>query len=484
MRKLKVNDITLRQASNIHAKELSFNEKIEIAKSLDKLKADTIELAPISESNAEQMEIANKTMAGMLETRISAAVDISTGNIKQTWESVQKAKNPLLNIIAPVSTVQMEYFCKKKAGAMLALIKEKMEEALNYTKSVEFTAADAARAEPEFLYQSLNVALEAGASKITICDTAGNMMPDDFGAFIDGIMKNVPGIVGVELDVEINNSLHMALACAIQAIRKGVSGIKCTVLPNGVLNMGELAKIIEVKGKELDVSTQIPVTEIHRSSSKLRSILHLQAGDASRFPIYNDDNILVAAEVNRKMEDLQLGKNESLSNVTEIIRNMGYDLTDEDIKRIYKDYQALAEQKSVGIKELRAIIANSIMQSPPTYILKDYVITSGNTIKTTANIILEKYNENGTEESRGFGVGNGSIDASFSAIDSITGLRYELDDFQIQPVTEGSNAMGSAFVKLRKNGKVYYGNGLSTDVVCASIYAYINALNKILYEGA
>ena len=167
--------------------------------------------------------------------------------------------------------------------------------------------------------------------------------------------------------------------------------------------------------------------------------------------------------------------------MTAAVRQLGYDLSDEDNALVYEAFQRVAQRKHyIGMKELDAIVASTAMQVPPTYKLKNYVINSGNVITATANILLEK---NG-KEVRGVGIGDGPIDASFQAIEQIIGHHYELDDFQIQTVTEGRNAMGSALVKLRSGGRVYSGNGISTDIIGASIRAYVNVLNKIVFEEA
>ncbi|MCR5207517.1 MAG: 2-isopropylmalate synthase, partial [Eubacterium sp.] len=139
-----------------------------------------------------------------------------------------------------------------------------------------------------------------------------------------------------------------------------------------------------------------------------------------------------------------------------------------------------SKKKTVGAKELDAIVASAALQVPSAYKLVSYIINNGNIITASAHIVLEKDGE--TLES--IQLGDGPIDASFIAIDSIIGSHYELDDFQIQAVTEGKEAMGSAVVKLRSGGKLYSGNGISTDIIGASIRAYLNAINKIVYEEA
>ena len=146
---------------------------------------------------------------------------------------------------------------------------------------------------------------------------------------------------------------------------------------------------------------------------------------------------------------------------------------------MYESFRRVVTKKHfVGTKELDAIVASTAMQVPSTYKIINYVINSGNIITATANILLEKDGE----AKRGVGTGDGPIDAAFAAIEQIIGHRYELDDFQIQTLTEGRDSMGSALIKLRADGKVYSGTGLSTDIIGASIRAYISTLNKIVYD--
>ena len=165
--------------------------------------------------------------------------------------------------------------------------------------------------------------------------------------------------------------------------------------------------------------------------------------------------------------------------MTKVVRQLGYDLTEEDNARVFEAFKRVAVKKHfVGTRELDAIVASTALQVPSTYRLESYVINSGNVIMATANITLERDGN----KVRGISVGDGPIDAAFLAIEQIIGHHYELDDFQIQAVTEGREAMGSALVKLRSGGRLYSGSGISTDIIGASIRAYISALNKIVYE--
>jgi 2-isopropylmalate synthase len=174
-----------------------------------------------------------------------------------------------------------------------------------------------------------------------------------------------------------------------------------------------------------------------------------------------------------------LDSESTIQQVADSTRTLGYDLSDEDIGRVYEALMRLCEQKSsIGGKELEAIVASTAMQVPATYKLKSYIGTMSNKVSSVTNVVLEREGE----KLSGTGTGGGPIDSAFMAIEQCIGYHYELDDFQIQAVTEGKESLGSALVRLRSNGKLYSGNGLSSDICGASIRAYINALNKIAYE--
>ena len=469
MKTLKLIDMTLREASAIRGRELTFKEKLEIARSLDRLKADTIELAPLSGSRADQL--ANSTIASMVATRISASVEISTGNVAETWNSVKCARKPKLNLLTPVSTVQMEYTCHKKASAMLEEIKNQVKLCRFYSEHVEFSAIDATRAEPEFLYEALNTAIESGADKITVCDTAGIMLPDEFGAFVAGVKENVPGLADIELYVQISDEMNMAVACAAAAIQNGAVGVKCTAVTNGFPTLEEMIHFVQVKGPDLGIMSQMRVTEITRTVKQLEKILLHE--EETRFSNVSMEGAGTA--------NICLDSGDGIDEVIKVVHQLGYDLSEEDNAKVYEAFLRVADKKHfVGSRELDAIVASTAMQVPAAYRIKNYVINSGNVITATANLLLLKDGE----EKRGVGIGDGPIDAAFEAIEQVIGHHYELDDFQIQTVTEGRDAMGSALVKLRAGGRVYSGSGISTDIIGASIRAYLSALNKIVYEEA
>ena len=467
MKTIKLIDMTLREVSALREGALSFKERLEIARGLDRLKVDGIELAPIAGGKADQLS--NKTIAAMVSTALCAAVDIAAGNIDETWESIRGARHPRLNVLAPLSPALMEYACHKKAPAMLELVAQQVGQARSLCEDVEFSAVDATRAEPSFLCQAIAAAIEAGADRVTLCDTAGILLPDEFAAFVDGVKAGVPALANVELLVQVSDGMSMGAACAAAAIARGADGVKCTAVPAGHPTLEQLARFVEVKGAALDIASGLRTTELSRVVGQVNRLL--QPRDAGESPIHN---VAVGDAAG-----VCLDANDEIGEVVKVVRQLGYDLSDEDNAKVYEAFKRVATRKHfVGTRELDAIVASTALQVPSTYRIENYVINSGSVITATANILLDK---NG-EKLRGVGVGDGPIDAAFLAIEQIIGHHYELDDFQIQTVTEGRDAMGSALVKLRAGGRVYSGNGISTDIIGASIRAYISALNKIVYE--
>ena len=465
MRTIKISDITLREAGPV---ALSFKERMEIARALDRLQADVIELPPMEDPKADALS--NKTIASVVAfARLSAAAGLTEESVDAAWESVKNAAHPALHILIPTSAVQMEYICHKKAPAMLELAKALVERARSHTGQVEFSALDATRAEPAVLCQFLNAALEAGAKTITLCDSAGIMTPDECAAFVRDILEKVPALKGVELGVELSNNLKMAVACAAAAVDAGAVVVKTTVTQMEIPTIKAFAAYMTARGESKGLCCSLRTTELAQAVSQLKWMLQTQRSSGSPF-----DN-----GVDEETPAVSLTAKDSIDQVVNAVRHLGYDLNEEDNARVYEAFQRIAEKKPfVSARELDAIVATAAMQVPSVYRILTYVITCGNATSAMASLTLEKDGE----RLQGVCAGDGPIDAAFLAIEQIISHHYELADYQIQTVTEGREAMGSALVKLRSNGQIYSGNGISTDIIGASIRAYISALNKIVYE--
>lgn len=462
MKRITVTDMTLAKG----AKSLSFKEKIDIARQLDRLSVDVIDMPEI-ENVATDSLLIRTASAFIKNSTVSVSTGMTIEQVATAAAAVSSAEKARLKVNIPVSTVQMEYVCHKKAPKMLELAKTLFAAATEKCADVEFFAADATRADMDFLKNVIEAANEAGIKTVTLCDDEGIMLPDEFAAFISEVIAEIPVIKEMNLGILCKNTNGMATASALMALKVGAAEIKCCVGDDYLPRIDVLANIIDQCGDRTGVETALNYNELKRITKQIKWISGNGGANGISVTDIHSDNT-------------PLDGNDSLDDVTVAVKKLGYDLSEEDYSKVYDEFKRVAAKKSVGSKELEAIVASTALQVAPTYKLVSYVINNGNIISASAQITLEKDGK----EIAGIAIGDGPVDASFRAIEQIIGRHFELDDFQIQSVTEGREAVGSAIVRLRHDGKLYSGNGISTDIIGSSIRAYINAVNKIVHEEA
>ncbi len=454
---IKISDKTLCQKSN----SFSFKEKLEIARQLEKLNIDVIELPEIENTKADTLLI--KTIASFVKnSTISVSAGMTAESLEKAACALSTAKSARIRIELPVSTVGMEYTCHKKADKMALVIKSLTEKAKTYTDNVEFVAIDATRAEKEVLVSLIETAVLSGAKTVTLCDTAAEMLPDKFGMFVKEIAERFENItIGVCCD----NKNGLAAAKGVCAIQNG-AGLVTTDASGENIPLGTIAQVFKNCIEKEGFTSSLKYTEMSRILGQIGWIIGSGKEEKG------------AVSLQTATDELAFSSDDTKDTVINAVLSLGYDLTDEDANKVYEEFLKVAEKKTVDSKELDAIVASVALQVPATYKLVSYVINNGNIIPATAQITLEKNGEN----LQGISIGDGPIDSAFLSIEQIIGSHFELDDFQIKSVTEGKQALGSALVKLRRNGKLYSGKGISTDIIGASIRAFLNAVNKIVYE--
>ncbi len=464
MANIKISDMTMKQVADGFS--LSFKEKIELSKLLDKLGVSVIELEGIQNARIDSLRIKSIATA-VTNSVVAVPVQLTKDGPAQVWAALQQAKFPRLQVCGAVSAVQMEYLYHKKPDAMISAIADTVAACKALCGDVEFLADDATRADPVFLTKTVAAAIAAGATTVTVCDTAGAMLPAEFGQFIKELYIAVPELKNVNLGVSCCNGLSMADSCAIASVCEGVTEVKAAAYPIDTASIANLAKILSVRGDSIGAVSTVEMTQLSRIMDRVCQICQAVKHKGT------------AAGFSQTEEEIYLTAHDDIADVTKVAQRLGYDLSEDDSVKVFDAFQRIAAKKErVSSKELDAIIASAALQVPPTYKLDTFVITSGNTISSTAHIKLTKNDQ----PMEGVSIGDGPIDAAFVAIEKITGCHYELDDFQLQAVTEGREAMGQTVVRLRSGGKVYSGKGISTDIVAAGIHAYLSALNKIVYE--
>lgn len=461
MRKIYISDISMVLPEGA---TLSFREKIELAKILDKLGVDCIECAPIEKLKIDSLLI--KSIASAVQNAaVAVPVGVSPENVETVWNALKSARKPRLQVVAPASSVQMEYFLHKKPAATLAAVKETVAACAAKGCQVEFVAEDACRAEADFLAELLSAAIEAGAKTLTICDTEGARLPNEIADFISQLTKAVPALEGVSLGVKCANGLLMADTASVAAIGKGAGEVKVCSCGGDTASLENISRILAARGDSLGAYSSVRVTELSRGTAQIKRMFSGKSG-----AIYDSG-------VHAASEGPVLSVHDDTAAVARAVAALGYDLSEEDICKVWEAMKRIGKER-IGAAELDAIVATAALQVPPTYKVESYMVNSSSGMKSVAQIKLVRDDK----VLQGVYAGDGPIDAAFIAIEQIIGTHYELDEFQIQAITEGREAMGETIVKLRSGGKLYSGRGISTDIIGASIRAYVNALNKIVYE--
>lgn len=462
MRKISVCDFTLRELAQSGKEELLFREKTAIATCIDAIGVDKLELPLITKEKEDT--IIYKTIASVVKnSELAVPSGYDEKSVEIAWESIKEAAKPCLQVVFPVSTAQMEYSFRMKDKVMLEKTAQLVALAKAKCENVEFVAQDATRADIDFVIKACLTAKENGANCVTLCDDAGVCLPEETAQMV----KAVKEACDMPVYVCLSDAINMAVAGAIAAIGAGADGVKCSMAGKNVLLTEKFADAVSTKGQQLGIETSLIQTELHRDIKTLMKSIGTKSSTDS------------SISADSAAADIFLDSQSTLSDVCDAIKVLGYDLTDDDNGKVHKALMQVCERKSsVGAKELEALIATYAMQAPSTYHLVSYTANSTNLGSSMAQITLE----NNGETLCGVAMGDGPIDSAFRAIEQSIGYHYELDNFQVQAVTEGKEALGSALVRLRNRGKLYSGTGLSTDIIGASIRAYVNALNKIVNE--
>jgi 2-isopropylmalate synthase len=373
--------------------------------------------------------------------------------------------------------------------------------AKKYISDIEFSAEDATRSNTDFLAKIFTRVINAGATTINIPDTVGYTTPDEYYEFLTELRSKCPALDKVAISVHCHNDLGLGVANSLSAIKAGATQIECTV--NGIgeragnAALEEIVMAVNTRKDRYDFKFNIDTTQIMRTSELLTSITGVkvqpnkaivganafahesgihQHGVLSNKSTYE---IMTPESVGLTENKLVLGKHSGRHAFKDKLVTMGYNLTQEELNEAFAKFKEIADKKKeVYDRDIDAIVSRQNVSVPDTFTLERFVINSGNTITSTASVMIK----NGDEIREEVATGDGPIDAAFKAIEKIVGKSLKLEDYSINSVTEGEDALGDATVKLRENGHAYIGRGLSTDVVEASVIAYVNAVNKMIYQ--
>ncbi|OGL41303.1 MAG: 2-isopropylmalate synthase [Candidatus Schekmanbacteria bacterium RIFCSPHIGHO2_02_FULL_38_11] len=495
---IKIFDTTLRDGEQSPGASLNIKEKLQMAKQLAKLKVDIIEAGfPIaSPGDFEAVREIAKSVRGPVITGLARA---KKEDIDIAWKALKFAKKPRIHTFIATSDIHMKYKLEKSKGEVLSDAVKSVKLAKKYTEDVEFSAEDASRSNRNFLAEVIEAAIDAGANTVNIPDTVGYAMPTEFGELIRYLKEKVSNIDRAVISVHCHNDLGLAVANSIAAIENGARQVECTV--NGIGERAGNASIEEIvmgiytRKDILPFKTNIKTTEIYNSSRLFSRLtgLHVQVNKAvvgknafaHEAGIHQHGmlkksltyEIMTPKLVGVKETNLVLGKHSGRHALARRYKELGYEMTKEEIDKAYTIFTELADKKKVIFNEdLEAIIDDEIRTVPEIFQLVGLQAISGDKISSTATVKIKKGNKIFQESA----IGDGPVDASCVAIDKITKIKGKFLDYSIRSVSAGREAVGEALVKVKFGDKVVTGKAASTDVIFASAKGYLNALNKFL----
>ena len=492
-------DSTLRDGEQTPGARLNYDEKVEVARQLARLGADIIEAGfPVSspgETNAVRSiarEIKGPT--------ICALARALQGDIDIAWDAIKDAEKPRLHVFLGASDIHMKAKLKKEPHQILEQGVEAVKYARRFTDNIEYSPEDATRASEEFLYELIEAVIKAGASVINIPDTVGYAVPEEFGAMIRRLKENVPGLDKAMLSVHCHNDLGLAVANSLEAIKNGARQVECNI--NGIgeragnASLEEIAVALRIRQNYFSYYTNLNFSEIYRTSrlvSKLtgiavpssKAVVGLNAFSHSS-GIHQDGilknretyEIIDADLIGGSAAQMCLTARSGRHAVLDQLNKLGFSLNNQQLEIIYNHFVSLADKKKeVYPEDLEALVLDHLSATEPRYRL-DYLQTvSGSKSVPAAVIRLIKQDESIIEE---VAVGSGPIDAAYNAINKITGLNIGLEKYMINAVTQGRDALGEVQVNMSYQDRTITGRGSSTDIIEASVKAYLNGLNKLL----
>ena len=477
---------------------MNLAEKLEMAAELDKLGVDVIEagFAICSDDDFNAIREVSKVVEN---AKLASLARCNKKDIDRAYESLAEAKHPMLHTFIATSDIHLKHKLEMTREQVLETIKESVSYAKTKFEFIEFSAEDASRSDREFLAQAYSTAIENGATTINVPDTVGYTTPLEMADLIKYLKENVKGIDNVDISVHCHDDLGLGTANSLSAVLAGATQVECTI--NGIgeragnASLEEIVMGIKTRKDFYNAYTDINTKRIYKISKLLSTISGMvvapnkaivganafahEAGihqhgvlkERSTYEIMNVEDIGIP------QNKMVLGKHSGKHAFKDRIESLGYDIDDKSLEDAFVKFKNLADKKKIVTdSDIEALLIGNNDSENPTYTLNGFVVNDGNSISSLATVSIMDNQDNIVE---GIGKGNGPIDAAFGAIDSITSNKAKLVNYSINAITEGEDALGEVIVRLASNDKTVIGRAVSTDIIEASLRAYVNGLNKL-----
>jgi 2-isopropylmalate synthase len=499
MDKVIIFDTTLRDGEQAAGGMLNAQEKLEIAKQLERLGVDVIEAGfPISSPG--DFEAVRLIAKEVRTPTICALARAHPDDIDRAWEAIKEAAHPRIHVFLSASDIHLFYQLKKSREEILQTSQDMVARAKKYTDDIEFSPMDASRTAPEYIYQILETVIDAGATTVNIPDTVGYAIPDEFGNLIEGIIKNVPNINKTIVSVHCHNDLGLAVANSLEAVKRGARQVECTI--NGIgeragnASLEEIVMAINTRKDFFKLKTNVNTTQIYKTSRLVSELTGfvvqpnkaIVGANAFRHQsgIHQDGvikmpityEIMNPKTVGIPASSLVLGKLSGRHAFKERLAELGYSLSEEEFNRAFAAFKELADKKrEITDRDIESLIAEELRTVSEVYHLDRIQVSCGDRgIPTAAVRLIGR----GGKVLADAALGTGPVDAVYKAINRIVKVSNVLTEFAVKSVTEGIDAIGEVLIRIESEGITYTGRGADTDIIVASAKAYMNALNRLL----
>jgi len=493
--RLYIFDTTLRDGEQVPGCQLNTVEKIQVAKQLEQLGVDVIEAGfPISSPGDFNSVIEiSKAVTWPTICALTRAVE---KDIDVAAESLKYAKNKRIHTGIGTSDSHIKYKFNSNREEIIERAVAAVKYAKKYVEDVEFYAEDAGRTDNEYLARVCEAVIKAGATVLNIPDTTGYCLPQEYGEKIKYLVEHVDGIEKARISTHCHNDLGMATANTFSGVINGARQVEVTI--NGIgeragnTSLEEIAMILKCH-KNLGIDTNINTTKIYPTSRMVSSLMNMPVQPNKAIVGRNafahssgihQDGVLKNAQTYEIMDPKDVGLDDNAIVLTARsgraalkyrLGVLGVDVSDEaKLDKIYQKFLQLADQKKEINDDDILMLAGADTAEAHSVRLEFLQVTTGKGVKSVASIGLDIAGQKFEDAASG----NGPVDAAIKALKKIIRKQMTLKEFTIQAISKGSDDVGKVHMQVEYDGSVYYGFGANTDIVTASVEAYIDCINK------
>jgi 2-isopropylmalate synthase len=499
MEQIIIFDTTLRDGEQSPGAAMTKEEKIRIARQLEKLGVDVIE-AGFAAASPGDFDAISEIAKVIKTSTVCSLARASENDVRRAGEAIKHAARGRIHTFIATSKIHMENKLRMTEDQVVERAVQAVKWAREYTEDVEFSAEDAVRSEIDFLVRVFEAVIEAGAKTINVPDTVGYSIPAVWGERFATLIKRVKGADQVIWSTHCHNDLGMAVANSLSAVMNGARQVECTI--NGLgeragnASLEEIVMAIKTRSDIFNLSTRVDTTQIVPSSKLVSTITGYPVQPnkaivganafAHESGIHQDGvlkhretyEIMRAEDVGWGANKLTLGKLSGRNAFRTRLKELGIELESEDaLNAAFARFKELADKKSeIFDEDLHALVSDEVVQESREMFKLSYLQVASQTGEIPHAILT--LSVDGAEQ-RTEANGGGPVDATFKAIESVVQSESELLLYSVNNITSGTDAQGEVTVRLSKGGRIVNGQGADTDIVVASAKAYLNGLNKL-----